>query len=118
MAPKTPKKDDPRIKIPKGKAAEEHDHVIVPKEPVPTAEHKEQYGQSYESQHKQATKGSRRSAGLAPKLPEDQAPIKLHKTIEVPVQGRRKPCSTYGLTNRCEGMVCQKDEHCASSCCG
>jgi len=108
LAPKKPNLDDPRIKIPKGKATEEHDHVIVPKEPVPTAEHKEQYGHAYENQRKEAMKGNRTSAGLAPKLPEDQAPIKLHKAIEVP--HNRKPCSAYGLENRCEGMSCERDD--------
>lgn len=51
LAPKVPKMDDPRINIPKSRAMESHDHVIVPKEIVPTAEHHEQYGQAYEASH-------------------------------------------------------------------
>lgn len=30
----------------------------------------------------------------------------------------RKPCSTYGLDNKCEGMTCEADNQCSSSCCG
>lgn len=52
LAPKTPNLDDPRLQIPKEKAREEHDHVLVDKDPVPTAEHKEQYGLSYEEERK------------------------------------------------------------------
>ena len=67
LTPKTPEKDDPRLKIPQGKAQPTHDHVIVPKEPVPTAEHKPAYGQAYEHEKKKALKGDKESIGLAPK---------------------------------------------------
>ena len=38
LAPKVPKKDDPRINIPQGRATETHDHIIVDKDPVKTIE--------------------------------------------------------------------------------
>ena len=59
LAPKKPNLDDPRLRIPQGKASEEHDHLLVDKDPVPTAEHKEQYGLSYEDETKKAKKGER-----------------------------------------------------------
>jgi len=101
--------------IPTSRASEEHDHVIVPKEPIPTAEHKEQYGHAYENERKKAIKGDRKSPGLAPKLPGGQ---KLHQPITQPHSMNRKTCNTYGQTNRCEGMTCETDDQCASQCCG
>ena len=35
LKPKVPRKDDPRLKIPQGKATAAHDHLIVSKEPIP-----------------------------------------------------------------------------------
>ena len=118
LKPKEPKKDDPRLKIPKGKATAAHDHAIVPKEPVPTAEHKPIYGQAYEHDRKSAIKGERQSAGLAPKQPikhEESSPMQVHEVHRKP---SRKPCSAYGNSNKCEGMTCKSDNECASSCCG
>ena len=80
LKPKTPEKDDPRLKIPAGKSTASHDHVIVPKEPVASEEHKPRYGQAYEHDRKQALRGSGQSAGLAPKQPisERRSP---HETL-------------------------------------
>ena len=57
--------------------------------------------------------------GIAPKLPEFDAPIKLHKPMTDPNPDRfRKPCQTHGDINRCDGMTCHADDQCASQCCG
>lgn len=58
LTPKTPEKDDPRLKIPAGKSTASHDHVIVPKDPIPSEEHRPRYGQAYEHERKQAIRGT------------------------------------------------------------
>ena len=55
LKPRTPKADDPRLKIPKGKAEDR----LAQKEPAPTAEHKTEYGKAYEQQKKAAERGER-----------------------------------------------------------
>ena len=30
----------------------------------------------------------------------------------------KQPCSAYGDSNKCDGMVCVEDDDCASQCCG
>lgn len=30
----------------------------------------------------------------------------------------KQPCSAYGDSNKCDGMVCKEDDDCASQCCG
>lgn len=117
LTPKTPEKDDPRLKIPSGKSTASHDHVIVPKEPVPTDEHRPRYGQAYEHDRKEAMRGSGESAGLAPKQPIKER-INREMITEVHHLHHRQPCSAYGSTNRCQGMTCEVDEDCASHCCG
>ena len=97
MAPKVPQKDDPRINIPKAHATESHDHMIVEKDPTPTEDDHEPYGLAYEADYKHHMKGNRTSRSLAPKLPDG------------PPSVTRKPCNTYGDTNKCEGMTCQSD---------
>lgn len=67
LKPKQPQADDPRLKIPQGKATAEHDHLIVPKEPEEVPEHGPRYGEAYEHDRKEALRGSKESAGLAPK---------------------------------------------------
>ena len=32
-------------------------------------------------------------------------------------QGKKAPCSTYGDSEKCEGMPCEDDNDCASGCC-
>lgn len=107
LTPKTPSKDDPRLMIPKGKANPEHDHLIVPKEPEYLSD-EDRYGQAYEHERKAALKGSHESAGLTPKAPISERkvqPTGPHKDRFV-----RKPCSTYGSDNKCEGMTCESDD--------
>lgn len=113
--PIEPAHDDPRLKIPKGKTAAAHDHLIVPKEPI--EEEGPKYGQSYEHERKQAIRGTGESAGLAPKQPTKERRTQMPHSF-IPITEKRKPCSAYGTTNRCEGMSCEVDEDCASSCCG
>ena len=107
LAPKKPKEDDPRINIPKAPATESHDHMIVQKDPTPTEDDHEPYGLAYEADHKHHMNRNRTSRSLEAKLPDDK-----------PQSVTRKPCSTYGEKNRCEGMSCQSDTQCASTCCG
>lgn len=114
LKPKEPAKDDPRLKIPKGKTAAAHDHLIVPKEPV--EDDGPRYGQAYEHERKQAIHGQGESAGLAPKHPTKERRTQMPHPA--PISERRRPCSAYGSTNRCEGMSCEVDEDCASQCCG
>ena len=108
LKPKEPEKDDPRLRIPKGKSSPLHDHLIVPKEPEPSPEHIPTYGKAYEHERKEAVRGSKESAGLSPKLPteERRTPIIHHKAQEKK-SSPRKPCSAYGNANRCEGMSCK-----------
>lgn len=119
LHPKEPSHDDPRLKIPKGKASAAHDHVVVPKEPEDweDSDDSPKYGQAYEHDRKQAIRGERESAGLAPKQPTKERRTQVpHPTA--PLTERRRPCSAYGNTNRCDGMSCEVDDDCASSCCG
>lgn len=89
------------------------------KELVETVDHKEQYGHAFEDSHKRTLKSKHESMGIAPKLPEHDSSIKLHKPMTEPSSDRfRKPCNTYGDLNRCEGMKCASDDECASLCCG
>ena len=69
LTPKTPAKDDPRLQIPKGKSEAIHDHMIVPKDAVPSPEHRPRYGEAYEHERKGALHGTGESAGLAAKIP-------------------------------------------------
>lgn len=80
LTPKTPEKDDPRLKIPQGKTTAAHDHEIVPKEPVPSPEHRPHYGQAYEHERKEAMRGESQSAGLSPKQPtkERRTQVPVH----------------------------------------
>lgn len=80
--------------------------MIVEKDPTPTVDDHEPYGLAYEADYKHQMKGNRTSRSLAPKLPDG------------PPSVTRKPCNTYGDKNRCEGMTCQSDTQCASTCCG
>lgn len=48
LKPKLPEADDPRLKIPKGKATAEHDHPIMAKEPEEVEELAPRYGEAYE----------------------------------------------------------------------
>ena len=87
------------------------------KEPVPSPEHAPRYGEAYEHDRKEAMRGSKESAGLAPKQPVGERAMPAPHYREV-VKPSRKPCSAYGNTNRCEGMSCEADDDCASQCCG
>ena len=70
------------------------------------------------------------SHGIAPKLdpkvPEKQETSKTTKpevktakpvTTKSAKSPTKTPCSTYGDKNKCEGMLCKKDDQCASNCC-
>ena len=73
----------------------------------------------FEDSHKRTLKSNHTTMGLAPKLPEHEAPFKLFPPMTDPHPERRsKPCNTYGDSNRCEGMTCDSDDACASLCCG
>ena len=114
LTPKTPEKDDPRLKIPQGKSTAAHDHEIVPKEPIPSPEHRPHYGKAYEHERKQALKGDSQSAGLAPKQPTKERRTQVVPPQKAAHKAYQKPCSAYGTTNRCEGMTCESDADCSS----
>ena len=75
LKPKQPKADDPRLVIPQGKSTAAHDHLIVEKETVPSPEHGPRYGEAYEYDRKEALRGNKESAGLAPKQPIDERAV-------------------------------------------
>lgn len=87
------------------------------KEPVTSPEHAPRYGEAYEHARKESIRGAKESAGLQPKLPIGELATPAPHYTE-PIKPKRKPCSAYGETNRCEGMTCEADSDCASQCCG
>ena len=96
---------------------------------------KPRYGEAYEAKHKDSKKPMKpTSHGIAPKLDPKKPEIKEDSkpkttkpevkpasvkplTAKTADKTKKTPCSTYGGTNKCEGVPCKQDEDCASTCC-
>ena len=89
-----------------------------------------EYGVAYEH-HKKASKNPT-GMGLAPKSPlaERRKPVGDPDEEELSLMGQlkprrdklpelilRKPCYAYGDFDKCDGMMCEEDDECVSSCC-
>ena len=146
LKPMVPHHEDERLKIPDEKA-KEHEAIAAQKQKAidmqkaeeerqrKEAEPKPTYGESYERTHKDSKKDRKPvGRGITPKLDLEE-PVEKPVTTERPdskvnpevvtaphlkprFENKTKiPCSTYGEDNKCEGMPCKEDDHCASKCC-
>ena len=130
--PKDVSAHEAKLQIPEGKAQPMFvsPAVDAQKREIESKRHLREgveYGLPYE--HVKKAQKARPGMGIEPRNPtaERKAPVGEPEEFEYrglrPRQDRlpdliiRKPCYAYGDYDKCDGMMCDEDDECASSCC-